>query len=302
MSLLILIYTLLGTLAPLAGVPQVAELVEPEPGGQELVLEVQSQHPLDSADQQRMETALQQRFAMIGLSQTALRREGETHYVVQIPGAMALQLAELPAMQSELEQLLNERMTLQLLCVHPHSDRLLSHSRVRDAIDDYERAMSRYESGGADATAAPELPPLPEILQLPDYMLAEQPVMSSDDASGHYEYLVLQRPEIAAEAECLVDESVVESVRVRPSGVDITFTPEGAESLFELTRNMRMGQDRLAIVLGGTVISAPVVHAPLRRSVHVSGLSAGELELLASGFCIPLPASVRIVELRTPRR
>ena len=54
----------------------------------------------------------------------------------------------------------------------------------------------------------------------------------------------------------------------------------------------------LTVVLDGTVVSAPVVHAPLRRSVHVSGLSPSELELLASGFGIPLPAPVRIVELR----
>ena len=298
MSLLILIYTLLGTLAPLAGVPQGASWLESEPELQELVLEPQCEEALDEAAHQRMICALSQRFALVGLSQVNLRREGGKHYVVQLPGAMAQQLAELPAMRGELEQLLNAHMSLQLLRVHPHSDRVLRHSRVRDAIDDYERAVSGYEGGQTAAQDSRGLPPLPEIMRLPEYMLAERPVISPDDASGHYEYLVIQRPASAAEEGLLVDESVVESVQLLPDGANITFSQEGAERLFELTSGMRAGQDRLAIVLDGTVVSAPVVHAPLRRSVHVSGLSPSELELLASGFGIPLPAPVRIVELR----
>lgn len=300
MSLLFLIYTLMSTLAPLAGVPQGAGLEAPVPAARELVLEAGAAELMDAATRARMEEALRQRFALVGVQQVQLSSEGNCFYVL-LPGSLAQQLEELPAMRSELEQLLNTRMSLQLLRVHPHSERLLRHNRVRDAIDAYERAMSLYETGLDDRTAEPQLPPLPERLQLPDYMLAEQPVISSHDAAGHYEYLVLQRPEVAAGEELLVDEQLVERVEILPNGVNISFTPTGAERLYALTSSLRPGQDRLALVLDGCVVSAPVVHAPLRQSVFISGLNESERELLSSGFAIPLPVQVRIAKLRPAR-
>ena len=297
MSLLILIYTLMSTLAPIAGMPQGMGMEEQTPASQVLVLEAQTTDALDAATTARMEQALRQRFRLVGLNQIALISSGN-RFSVELPGVLAQQLAELPAMQSELEQMLNAQMSLQLLRVYLHSDRVLRHARVRDAIDAYERAMALYESGLNSKAEAPELPTLPERLNLPDYMLAEQPVISSADASGHYEYLVLQRPEAAAEDEVLIDETLVEKVDVLPNGVSITFTADGADRLYALTSSMKLGQDRLALVLDGCVVSAPIVHAPLRKSVFVTGLSESERELLSSGFGIPLPFPVRIVELR----
>ena len=297
MSLLILLYTLMSTLAPIAGMPQGMGMEEQAPAPQVLVLEAQTGEELDAATTARMEQALRQRFRLVGMNQITLTTAGNC-FSVELPGTLAQQLAELPAMQSELEQLLNAQMSLQLLRVHPHSDRLLRHARVRDAVDAYERAMALYESGLDSKAEEPELPALPERLNLPDYMLAEQPVISEADASGHYEYLVLQRPEAAAEDEVLIDEKLVEKVDVLPNGVSITFTVEGADRLHSLTGGMKLGQDRLALVLDGCVVSAPIVHAPLRKSVFVTGLSESERELLSSGFGIPLPVPVRIVELR----
>lgn len=300
MSLLFLIYTLMGTLAPLAGVSQDVGMEAPAPAVQELVLEVQGGEAMDAATRERAEMALRQRFSLVGLKQVQLRSD-DTRFYVELPGSLAQQLEQLPAMRSELEQLLNTRMGLQLLRVHPHSERLLRHNRVRDAIDAYERAMSLYETGLDERAEAPHLPPLPERLQLPDYMLAEQPVISANDAAGHYEYLVLQRPEAAAEEELLVDEQLVERVEVRHNGVEITFTQAGGERMYALTSGMKPGQERLALVLDGCVVSAPVVHAPLRQSVFISGLNESERELLSSGFAIPLPVQLRIVELRPAR-
>ena len=297
MSLLILIYTLMSTLAPIAGMPQGMGMEEQAPAPQVLVLEAQTTDALDAVTTARMEQALHQRFRLVGLNQITLISSGN-RFSVELPGTLAQQLAELPAMQSELEQLLNAQMSLQLLRVYPHSDRVLRHARVRDAIDAYERAMALYESGLDSKAEEPELPTLPERLNLPDYMLAEQPVISAADASGHYEYLVLQRPEAAAEDETLIDEKLVEKVDVLPNGVSITFTADGADRLYALTSSMKLGQDRLALVLDGCVVSAPIVHAPLRKSVFVTGLSESERDLLSSGFGIPLPFPVRIVELR----
>ena len=297
MSLLILIYTLMSSLAPMAGISQGMGMEEQAPAPQVLVLEAQAGEALDAATTARMEQALRQRFSLVGMNQIKLTSVGN-RYSVELPGALAQQLAELPAMQSELEQLLNAQMSLQILRVHPHSDRVLRHGRVRDAIDAYERAMSIYESGLDSKAEEPELPALPERLNLPDYMLAEQPVISSADAAGHYEYLVLQRPEAAAEDEVLIDEKLVEKVEVQTNGVSITFTADGAARLHALTSSMKQGQDRLALVLDGCVVSAPIVHAPLRKTVLISGLSESERELLSSGFGIPLPVPVRIVELR----
>ena len=80
--------------------------------------------------------------------------------------------------------------------------------------------------------------------------------------------------------------------------VDFTLTPRGAETLTRLTRSMKLGKDRLAILLDGVVVSAPVVHAELGGQFIISGLSAEQCQSVADGLVMPLPVQVRVLSRR----
>jgi SecD/SecF fusion protein len=72
--------------------------------------------------------------------------------------------------------------------------------------------------------------------------------------------------------------------------VAITLNNDGTNKMIALTKNMRPGQDRIAIVLDGEVISAPVVNAvPLGKNFIIEGLrEPGEVQGLANALMNPL--------------
>ena len=75
---------------------------------------------------------------------------------------------------------------------------------------------------------------------------------------------------------------------------------EGAELMFNLTKEMNFGRDRLAIVLDGEVLSAPLVQAALSRKFQISGMhDAKEAKGLASALLNPLKNPLKIEEERS---
>ena len=72
--------------------------------------------------------------------------------------------------------------------------------------------------------------------------------------------------------------------------VSITLNAAGTDKMIALTKNMRSGVDRIAIVLDGEVISAPVVNqTPLGKQFIIEGLrEPGEVQHLASALMNPL--------------
>lgn len=83
--------------------------------------------------------------------------------------------------------------------------------------------------------------------------------------------------------------------------VEITLNSDGTDKMIALTRegNMRLGIDRIAIVLDGEVVSAPVVQARLGKNFIVEGLNEpGEVERLANQLMNPLENKLLIGEMR----
>ena len=76
----------------------------------------------------------------------------------------------------------------------------------------------------------------------------------------------------------------------RADGVSITLNEAGTDKMIALTKDMRSGVDRIAIVLDGEVISAPTVNqTPLGKQFEVTGLSeTGEVQNLANALMNPL--------------
>lgn len=81
--------------------------------------------------------------------------------------------------------------------------------------------------------------------------------------------------------------------------VNVTLSSVGADKMWKITSLMKPGYDRLAIVLDGRVVSAPVVQSKLSRNFSISGLDKpGEAEQLAKTLSNPLTNQLDILEER----
>jgi SecD/SecF fusion protein len=82
--------------------------------------------------------------------------------------------------------------------------------------------------------------------------------------------------------------------------VAITLNGAGTDKMIALTKNMRPQQDRIAIVLDGEVISAPVVNqVPLGKQFVIEGLrEPGEVQSLANSLMNPLENALQVGEFR----
>ena len=81
--------------------------------------------------------------------------------------------------------------------------------------------------------------------------------------------------------------------------VSITLNGPGTDKMIALTQNMRRGVDRIAIVLDGEVISAPVVNqVPLGKDFIIEGLNEpGEVQDLANSLMNPLENALVVDEM-----
>ena len=83
--------------------------------------------------------------------------------------------------------------------------------------------------------------------------------------------------------------------------VAITLNGDGTDKMIALTKNMQPSEDRIAIVLDGEVISAPVVNqVPLGKQFIIEGLrEPGEVQSLANALMNPLENPLVVDEERT---
>ncbi len=77
--------------------------------------------------------------------------------------------------------------------------------------------------------------------------------------------------------------------------VNVVLSQNGADKMWAITNEMVKGHDRLAIVLDGKVVSAPVVQSNLSKSFSISGLDGpGEAEQLVKVLSNPLTNEIVI--------
>ncbi len=96
------------------------------------------------------------------------------------------------------------------------------------------------------------------------------------------------------------DIAVAYASQQQSDAVEITLNSAGTDKMIALTQKMRPQSDRIAIILNGEVISAPVVNqVPLGKNFQITGLSApGEASKLASSLMNPLENPLTITEGR----
>ncbi len=85
----------------------------------------------------------------------------------------------------------------------------------------------------------------------------------------------------------------------QPDAVDVTLDHTGADKMIALTKDMRPGLDRIAIVLDGEVVSAPVLtQTPLGKHFMITGLDGpGEAQALAMSLMHPLENALFVEDL-----
>jgi SecD/SecF fusion protein len=86
----------------------------------------------------------------------------------------------------------------------------------------------------------------------------------------------------------------------QPDAVSIVLNGPGTDKMIALTQPMQRGRDRIAIVLDGEVISAPVVQqTPLGKDFIIEGLNEpGEVQALANSLMNPLDNALKVGEMR----
>lgn len=147
----------------------------------------------------------------------------------------------------------------------------------------------------------------------PDGKTLAQRVMDGDEiVPGYRAYIHTQKDEDGVETSrpillnrrMALGGSDIASAYPSPQQADavgITLNNAGGDKMIALTKNMRPQQDRIAIVLDGEVISAPVVNqVPLGKNFIIEGLrEPGEVQNLAQSLMNPLENPLLVVEERT---
>ena len=230
-------------------------------GGSSFTLRVQ---PRESDSGEKMEVTPQQveqaiiviekRLNSMGTSEPLIARQGADGILVQMPGVE-------PETSAKIRETLEKVAKLELREVSRRND---------EPGDDGEPLAERVQNGS-------------EII--PGYKAYT--LKGKDEDGNEYTRPILLNRRMALGGSDIAD--AVPSPQ-QADAVSITLNAEGTDKMIALTKNMRSGLDRIAIVLDGEVISAPVVNqTPLGKQFIVEGLrEPGEVQNLANALMNPL--------------
>jgi SecD/SecF fusion protein len=230
-------------------------------GGSSFTLRVQAR---ESDSGEKMEVTPQQvdqailviekRLNSMGTSEPLIARQGTDGILVQMPG------------------------------VEPETS-----AKIRNTLEKVAKLELREVSRRNDEPG-PDGKPLAERVQsgeeiIPGYKAYT--LKGKDEDGNEYTRPILLNRRMALGGSDIAD--AVPSPQ-QADAVSITLNAEGTDKMIALTKNMRSGVDRIAIVLDGEVISAPVVNqTPLGKQFIVEGLrEPGEVQHLASALMNPL--------------
>tara|TARA_B110000285_G_scaffold7231_1_gene7494 strand:+ start:3465 stop:5909 length:2445 start_codon:yes stop_codon:yes gene_type:complete len=214
-----------------------------------------------TAVQQAIQT-VEKRLNNLGTADLLIVAQGNDRILVQMPGVS-------PEEASAVREILEKIAKLELKAVHPESSALANRL-------------------AAEKEADRVLPP--------GYKLY---VLSDEDEDGQVitENILLKRRS-ALDGSYIVHAQ--ELYGPYEGKLTVELNAEGANKMFDLTSKMRPGVDRLAIVLDGKVLSAPVVQSSLGANFEISGMKdANEAKSIAAALLNPLKNPLLVEEERT---
>ena len=207
-------------------------------------------------------TIIEKRLNESGVAEPVIFRQGVNRFVVQMPGVK-------PEDSEIIRKKLQEAAKLEFREVHPQSNVLADQVASGEHIEPGYKVFQyvyKVEEGTPD-----------EKEMTTNILLSRRPAVQGNDI-----------------ARATPD----------PMGggrVDITLNGNGEDKMIALTAPMTAGRDKIAIVLDGRCISAPVVQqVPLGKQFQITGLNApGEAVSLAKNLMNPINNPLEIDEERT---
>lgn len=230
-------------------------------GGSAFTLRVQQRDGDDGeklpVTHQQVEEAMrviESRLNALGNADPLIARQGDDAIIVQMPGVD-------PDESQRIRIILEEVARLELREVSPRNN----------------------EIGPDDKSLAQRVKEGNEIV--PGY--SAYTLTNKDEDGNETEETILLSRRVALDGSVIVGANPTPS---RQDAVDIVLNNDGTNRMISLTKNMRPGIDRIAIVLDGKCISAPVVQSvPLGKYFIISGLTEpGEPAKLANALLNPL--------------
>jgi preprotein translocase subunit SecD len=145
-------------------------------------------------------------------------------------------------------------------------------------------------------TLAPQVAADPENEIVPGYKLVQ--LVNHSDGHITTEHLLIKR-------RTVIDSSFIKHAQElygpHEGKIMVELNKKGGEKMLETTRKMQHGRDRIAIILDGKVLSAPVVQSSLSTKFQISGIAdAAEAKKLAAALLSPLPNSLRVKSINPP--
>ncbi len=210
-------------------------------------------------------TVIEKRLNSMGTAEPIIARQGSNGILLQMPGVE-------PQESERIRASLQKVAKLQLHKVSPRNDELGPDRKSLAA-----RVAERLEKE-------------------PGYLAFNHKSKDQDGKEIQRPILLKRIPGLGGADIALATPSPQQA-----DAVSITLNGPGTDKMIALTKDLRPGVDRIAIVLDGEVISAPVVNqVPLGKQFIVEGLSEpGEVQNLANSLMNPLENALVVDEMRT---
>ena len=210
-------------------------------------------------------TVIEKRLNGMGNTEPLIQRQGSSGILVQMPGVS-------PEDSAKIRATLEKVAKLELREVSPRNDEL---------GPDKKPLAERVLSGS-------------EII--PGYRAYK--MKSKDSEKTEFSRPILLNRRMALGGSDIANATPSPQ---QADAVSIILNGDGTDKMIALTQHMRPGVDRIAIVLDGEVISAPVVNqVPLGKQFIIEGLhEPGEVQSLANSLMNPLENPLVVDEMRT---
>ncbi len=210
-------------------------------------------------------TVIEKRLNSMGTAEPIIARQGSNGILLQMPGVE-------PQESERIRASLQKVAKLQLHKVSPRNDEL-----------------------GADRKSL--------AARVAEHLEKEPGYLAFNHKSKDQDGKEIQRPILLKRIPGLggADIALATPSPQQADAVSITLNGPGTDKMIALTKDLRPGVDRIAIVLDGEVISAPVVNqVPLGKQFIIEGLSEpGEVQNLANSLMNPLENALVVDEMRT---
>ena len=209
-------------------------------------------------------TVIEKRLNGMGNTEPLIQRQGNSGILVQMPGVS-------PEQSNEYRKILEKVAKLELREVSPRNDEL----------GPDKKTLAERVSNGSEI--------------IPGYRAYK--MKSKDTEKTEFSRPILLNRRVALGGKDIANAT---PSSMQADAVDIVLNNDGENKMIALTKNMREGVDRIAIVLDNEVISAPVVNkVPLGGRFLIEGLhEPGEVQELAKSLLNPLENPLVVDEFR----